>query len=187
MPRGGSRNGAGRPAHRLKAEVCFALDVNYLARNDYLDEGNWNRLYWRQYGQTQLNALIISRGYCIDISIESFKQTIVLTETPCHLGGVRRWLVCPTCFRPMGVLYLRSRRFACRKCQRIAYQSQSGNAQDRMVWKYHTLHDKVCNWKLKRSARFNRMFAKYEEVAWQFDELIDQAFQKISLLDKWQR
>jgi hypothetical protein len=56
-----------------------------------------------------------------------------------------------------------------------------------MVWKYHTLHDKVCNWKLKRSARFNRMFAKYEEVAWQFDELIDQAFQKISLLDKWQR
>jgi hypothetical protein len=24
-------------------------------------------------------------------------------------------------------------------------------------------------------------------VAWQFDELIDQAFQKISLLDKWQR
>jgi len=56
-----------------------------------------------------------------------------------------------------------------------------------MVWKYHTLHDKVCNWKLKLSARFNRIFAKYETVAWQFDELIDQAFQKISLLDKWQR
>ena len=65
--------------------------------------------------------------------------------------------------------------------------SVSGNAQDRMALKYHTLHEKVCNWKLKRSARFNRMFAKYEEVAWQFDELIDQAFQKISLLDKWQR
>jgi hypothetical protein len=187
MSRGGARNGAGRPAHRLKAEGCISLDVNYMARNGYLDEGNWNRLYWHQYGQTQLNALIISRGHCIDVSIDSFKQSIVLTETPCHLGGTRRWLVCPACYRQMGILYLRSKRFACRKCQRIAYQSQSGNAQDRMVWKYHTLHDKVCNWKLKRSARFNRIFAKYEEVAWQFDELIDQAFQKISLLDKWQR
>jgi hypothetical protein len=187
MSKGGSRLGAGRPAHRLKAEVCFSLDVNYMARNGYLDEGNWNRLYWRQYGHTQLNALIISRGHCIDVSLDSFKQTVVITDTPCHLGGARRWLVCPACYRQMGILYLRSRRFACRKCQRIAYQSQSGDAQDRMVWKYHTLHDKVCNWKLKRSARFNRMFAKYEEVAWQFDELIDQAFQKISLLDKWQR
>ena len=187
MATGGARNGAGRPAHRLKAEVCFALDVNYLARNDYLDEGNWHRLYWKQYGQTQVNALIISKGHCIDISFDSFKQSIALTETPCHLGGARRWLVCPICFGRMGVLYLRSRRFACRKCQRIAYQSQSGDAQDRVVWKYHTLHDKVCNWKLKRSVRFNRVFAKYEKVAWQFDELIDQAFQKISLLDKWQR
>jgi hypothetical protein len=53
-----------------------------------------------------------------------------------------------------------------------------------MVWKYHTLHDKVCNWKLKRSSRFNLLFAKYEEVAWQFDELVDQAFQKLTLLDK---
>jgi hypothetical protein len=86
----------------------------------------------------------------------------------------------------MGVLYLGRGYFACRRCQKIAYQSQSGGANDRMIWKYNTLHDKVCNWKLKRSARFNRVFAKYEEVAWQFDELVDQAFLIIMLMDKRQ-
>ena len=48
------------------------------------------------------------------------------------------------------------------------------------------IHDKVCNWKLKRSSRFNRLFAKYEEVAWQFDELVDLAFQRIAQADKCQ-
>ena len=185
MSKGGSRLGAGRPAQRLKAEACFALHVNYLAKNGYLDEGNWNRLYWKQNGQTQLNALIISRGHCIDVSIDSFKQTVVITETPCRLGGARRWLVCPTCFRPMGVLYLRNNRFACRKCQRIAYQSQSGNAQDRMVWKYHTLHDKVCNWKLKRSVRFQRLFNKYLEVANTYETILEAAFLLIARADDY--
>ena len=57
MARGGSRSGAGRPAHRLKAENAISLDVNYLARNGYLDDGNWKRLYWRQYGEERANGL----------------------------------------------------------------------------------------------------------------------------------
>ena len=184
MSKGGSRSGAGRPAHRLKAENASALDVKYLSKHGHLDEGNWKRLYWKQYGEDRLDGLVKAYKSHITVDIGLSTHVIFLTTTPCHLGGHRHWFSCPRCGKRMGVLYFRRGYFACRHCQKIAYQSQSGNAQDRMVWKYHTLHDKVCNWKLKRSSRFNLLFAKYEEVAWQFDELVDQAFQKLTLLDK---
>ena len=186
MGKGGVRRGAGRPAHRLKAENSSALDVKYLSKNGFLDEGNWKRLYWRQYGEDRLEGLVKAFSNHITVDIGMSTHEICLTTTPCYLGGCRKWFICPRCSNRMGVLYFRRGFFACRHCQKIAYQSQSGNAQDRMVWKYHSLHDKVCNWKLKRSSRFNRLFAKYEEVAWQFDDLIDQAFKKIAQVDKWQ-
>ena len=50
MSKGGKRKGAGRPSQKLKAENTSVLDVAYLSRNGHLDEGNWKRLYWRQYG-----------------------------------------------------------------------------------------------------------------------------------------
>ena len=58
MARGGTRWGAGRPAHRLKAENAVFLNVNYLSKNGYLDEGNWKRLRWSLYGKEFVNGLI---------------------------------------------------------------------------------------------------------------------------------
>ena len=183
MARGGARRGAGRPAHRLKAENAVSLKVDYLARNGFLDEGNWNRLSWVQYGQKRLSSLIIARASHISVQIESFEQNLWLTKTPCHIGGYRRWFVCPSCSKPMGVLYLRNKRFACRTCQRISYQSQSGNAQDRIVWKYHSLQDTIVNWKLKRAARFNRTYDKYLKVACQFDAVVEAGLSRIAMAD----
>ncbi len=85
----------------------------------------------------------------------------------------------------MGVLYFRRGYFACRHCQKIAYQSQSGNAQDRLVWKYHTLHDKVCSWKLKRSVRFQRLFNKYLEVSITYETILEAAFLVIAWADDY--
>lgn len=59
-------------------------------------------------------------------------QTIRLAHTACNYGKSRPWFVCPVCQRRAGVLYMRAGRFACRRCQRVSYASQSGDILDRM-------------------------------------------------------
>ena len=83
----------------------------------------------------------------------------------------------------MGVLYLRNRRFGCRTCQKISYQSQSGDAEDRMVWRYHTLYDRVFDWKFKKAARFNRTYDKFLNVAEQFEDLGDRVLEQFAMAD----
>lgn len=183
MARGGSRWGAGRPAHRLKAENAISLDVNYLARNGYLDDGNWKRLYWRQYGEETANGLTKAYENYISFHIGLSTHWLFLTQTPCHLGGSRRWFICPSCQRRIGVLYMRNKRFGCRTCQKVSYQSQSGDAEDRMVWKYHTLSDKLLNWKFKKSVRFNRTYDKYLDVSWRFDDIVQRGLERIAMAD----
>jgi hypothetical protein len=52
-------------------------------------------------------------------------QTVRLSESACNYGGARPWFVCPIRGERVAVLFLHAGRFACRKCQRIAYASQS--------------------------------------------------------------
>lgn len=179
MGKGGSRLGAGRPAHRLKAENTAALDVAYLSRHGHLDAGNFKRLCWRQCGEVRLVGLINAFDDHITVDIGFHKHWIALTQTPCHFGGQRRWFVCPRCGNRMALLYMRHGRFACRHCQQIAYQSQSGDAEDRLVWRYHCLRDKVLNRKLlpPRSAR--RTFERFLKAAWLYDEMVDSAMQAV--------
>lgn len=55
---------------------------------------------------------------------------VQLTTTPCNLGGVRYWFICPLsksgryCGRRVGVLYSIGKWFGCRYCGDIAYQAQ---------------------------------------------------------------
>lgn len=184
MSRGGSRRGAGRPAHRIKADSATSLDVNYLARNGYLIDGNWKRVYWSQYDEVRLTVLIKAFDRHITFDIGSTTHWLYLTQTPCYLGGYRRWFICPTCQNRMGVLYLRNSRFGCRRCQKISYQSQSGDSEDRMVWKYHTLSDKVFNWKFKKAARFNRTYDKFLDVAEHYEDLVERGLQRVAMADR---
>ncbi|MDH4203412.1 MAG: hypothetical protein OEV87_11045 [Phycisphaerae bacterium] len=57
---------------------------------------------------------------------------IPLTTTPCHLGGVRYWFICPLtvdgvyCGRRVGTLYLASGKyFGCRHCHNLSYESRN--------------------------------------------------------------
>jgi len=61
-------------------------------------------------------------------------QTIHLTRTPCHCGNARPWFLCPVCHRRVGLLYLRGGRFACRRCQHVAYAVQSSDRLD-ALWR----------------------------------------------------
>lgn len=52
-----------------------------------------------------------------------------------------------------------------------------------MVWQYHTLWDKVFNWKFKKAARFNRTYDKFLDVADQFEDLVDRGLQCVAMAD----
>ena len=72
------------------------------------------------------------------------QATVVpVVRTACSYGGNRKWFQCPVCQRRCELLYLRAYRFACRKCQRVAYTSQSGGPMDRLMHKSHKLQARI--------------------------------------------
>jgi hypothetical protein len=56
--------------------------------------------------------------------------SVRLVTTPCHLGGVRWWFICPlirnnvACGRRVRKLYLSGKYFGCRRCHDLTYRSQ---------------------------------------------------------------
>jgi hypothetical protein len=69
-------------------------------------------------------------------------QRVPLTSTPCHLGGTRRWFLCPQhaadgqpCNRRAAKLYLRGHAFGCRRCLGLAYATQRESPRFRAITK----------------------------------------------------
>jgi len=56
-----------------------------------------------------------------------YDSRIRLITTPCNLGGVRYWFVCPECWERVGGLYLVPGRtnFRCRQCNNLTYRSRN--------------------------------------------------------------
>jgi len=58
---------------------------------------------------------------------KKLEYKVDITTTPCHLGGVRYWFICPlwNCGRRVGKLYLPSgaKYFGCRHCYDLTYTS----------------------------------------------------------------
>lgn len=102
-------------------------------------------------------------------------QTIRLAHTPCHYGSTRPWFVCPLCQRRAGLLYLRWGRFACRKCQRVAYTSQSCDLMDRMWRKQAKIEARLGeNWQRPKGMRQRTHEALIEAIS-QCEERRDEA------------
>jgi hypothetical protein len=81
-------------------------------------------------------------------------QTIRIAQTPCNYGKTRPWFVCPICDRRAGLLYMRAGRFACRRCQRVSYVSQSCDALDRMWRKQAKIETRLGdNWTRPKGMR----------------------------------
>lgn len=130
--KGGLRMGAGRPAYKLKAESCLRLDLRHLVRQGVL-KGSFTSWGWSRGGEQTASIGIRNHGkYRLGLEYSCgdapCHQAIEIRYTPCHLGGERAWFGCPVCHRSCAVLFMRSRRFACRKCQQLAYSSQSEDA-----------------------------------------------------------
>lgn len=176
MSRGGSRYGAGRPAHNIKAESVQRIEVRRWSRAGYFTGNFFFSTSWNRGGEPtgSISVQTTRDSAVLSYRIKDFRsdewqdkrQFIPVLQTPCNYGGSRRWFRCPVCQRRCEVLYLRAYRFACRKCQRIAYTSQSGGPMDRLTHKSHKLQARVANGKPNgmRRVTYNRIWEQVNEI-----------------------
>jgi hypothetical protein len=98
-------------------EDCRTVSIAFLRKNDYFCGWRYDTIIWRNwYGE---------KTEC-DYKVQ-------LVTTPCHLGGVRWWFICPLsrngvpCGRRVGTLYLSpgGKYYGCRHCYDLSYESRN--------------------------------------------------------------
>lgn len=141
MGKGGMRYGAGRPGWHVKAEHCRSIDARRWAREGILQAagraGGWG------WTDPDTGKQLASIGYSVvpgaltliyTMNGDPMRQHVPILSTGCTYGGRRYWFGCPWCGKRVAILYLRNLGFACRKCNRIAYASQSDDELGR-TWR----------------------------------------------------
>jgi hypothetical protein len=98
-----------------------------------------------------------------------------IVRTPCRYGGCREWFLCPACARRCAVLYLVSRRFLCRRCNGLAYETQHRRPTWRLQLKAERIYERLgCNLyegELTKPPRMHwRTFNRLAERAYDADE-----------------
>lgn len=74
---------------------------------------------------------------------QDVRERIGLEATPCHFGGSRLWLSCPSCHSRRRVLYSLGGRFRCRACHDLAYGSTRDDAQERSARRIRKLQKRL--------------------------------------------
>jgi hypothetical protein len=124
-------------------EHCYAIDTADLRRWKLLTPGITNRpgsLQWSRGGAPSSSvSYLLTVGehdgtlrliYSMKSLDAELDYPVRLMTTPCHLGGVRWWFVCPlakdgvACGRRVRKLYLSGRYFGCRHCHDLTYRSR---------------------------------------------------------------
>lgn len=130
MRSGGARYGAGRPASHVTVESLPRIDIGQWWRRDrrlVLGEegssvvraalGNESaRIAWR----TEADAIIVRA----EDGAHQVVQRVPIVRMPLNFGGERSFFGCPECDRRAVMLFLRTGRFACRRCAGATYQSR---------------------------------------------------------------
>jgi hypothetical protein len=75
---------------------------------------------------------LVQRGHVFNVTLPNgISAKIRFTTTPLHFAGCRVWMVCPLCAGHARVMFAGYGRIGCRRCLRVRYRSQCGDAKDR--------------------------------------------------------
>ena len=136
---------------KWKTSDLLRLDVAWLNKQGALSPGRAGSVTWtRGHGRKSFISYE-STGDALrlifNVSVnggerEDVRQTIALERTPCRFGGERTWFTCPDCGRRVGVLY-GHRRFLCRYCHPLTYDSQSEVRFDRLLRRANKIRERL--------------------------------------------
>lgn len=183
MAKGGSRLGAGRPAYKVKGEQLQRVDVRVWARKGLLTGNRFFSWSWNRGGEptgsigvkvTPQSAVTLEYSLTYDGERRSISERVELIYKPCNFGGARPWFQCPRCARQVAVLYMRSGRFGCRHCQRVAYSSQSEDVMARTWREQRRIEEKIGeDWQRPKGMRqrtYERLMDRLEDCQSRRDE-----------------
>lgn len=88
-----------------------------------------------------INAKAVFKGNQLVIRDTS----IPLLTTPCHFGGSRYWLGCPSCQKRVGVIYHVDTRWGCRTCHNLKYSTQYESPMASNLMQADKIHKRM-NW-----------------------------------------
>jgi hypothetical protein len=130
--------GSGQTGWKTKAEHCLAIDVRCWAREGRLVPDSYFLGCVGGGTTTGIGVLVRDGDLMLGYSHrggELKAYRIELMWTDCHFGGARVWFRCPGCHRRAAKLFLEKGHFACRRCQKLAYLSQSRAGQHRPLYR----------------------------------------------------
>lgn len=183
-------------------EDCRSVSIAFLTKHDYFCGHRPGGITWKNSFGEEMASIGILVSTMNDDSYAKFFYTttdrhsgektdydyrVSLTTTPCNLGGIRYWFLCPLvlgggiCGRRAGTLYLPpgGTYFGCRHCYNLSYESRNESRLGRLGAmgqilkcdrKHEVLYKKIKRWtydgKPTRKARRLRAFeAKLRSVS----------------------
>lgn len=127
----GSGNWWNHSGHAI-CEQQKRIDIRFLRRQGWLVAGRYGSLSWSigeesmgniSYRVHRASLQLLYKVRDGDEEWRDVDEHVPFSFTAQRLGGTRRWFLCPRCHRRCAVLY-GGAYFRCRKCYRLAYQSQ---------------------------------------------------------------
>lgn len=130
-----------------------SIDIRWLKREGLLGFGISRRITWSRGGEVTGSINVQSEPGRVILDYrhrdhggewQPERYPVYLDTTPCHMGGVRHWFLCPArgCGRRVAILY-GGAIFACRHCYRLAYTSQREKPGDRAARRADRIRDKM--------------------------------------------
>lgn len=115
---------------KLPTESLFFLSIFYLKRQKLLPgyriaEIAWSSIRGTQEARIFIDTTIAEPQAVITTSAGVWRAPLV--KTPCNLGGVRYWFLCPNHTVPqkrVAILYLLGEVIGCRECLQLTYVKQ---------------------------------------------------------------
>ncbi len=141
-----------RYSSKSTVDTQHAVDIRYLKKHDLLRTGHYGSLSWSCRGkptgsiQYRIEKSGITLIYKARLNAEEWKaikQFVPFDYTPCHYGGKRTWLLCPTCNKRVICIYGAGTYFSCRHCYNLNFQSQHEDHHDRQMSKTHGIRKKL--------------------------------------------
>jgi len=143
-------------------EDCRTVSIAFLRKHDYFCGWRSGTILWKNwYGEQTASigveaSIVDSENYARFHYTSTNRHTgektdydykVPLVTTPCNLGGVRWWFICPLsrngvhCGRRVGKLYLppSGRYYGCRHCYDLSYESRNDSRHGRLAYLGHYL------------------------------------------------
>jgi hypothetical protein len=189
--------GSGRPGWKRKTSNLLSIDANRMNKAGQLQPGHRGGWKWSEHGEktasitTRADSFRLTLNYRVRPYGEDWEEIvepIALDWIECHHGGKRPYFLCPAsvngraCGRRVVKLYLGGRYFLCRRCQRLAYSSQSETQMQRAMRKADKIRTFLSKgsdagiWEVKPKGMHWKTYWRHVEAMETADAEADSAF-----------